>query len=462
MRFRLREMNAESNFCRCLSLDMLRPVIPAEAIRAVLAEQSVQAQRERKLSLEVVVWLVIAMNLFTQHSIGAVFEKVTHGLRLLGLAARGGLPQDSAITYRRYQLGVRPLAALFHRLCRPLATPQTPGAFLFGLRLMALDGSVEDAPDTPANVAYFGRSPGDRGSSAFAKVQAVYLCECGTHAIVDAGFWPIATHERVGGFRMLRSLGPGMLLLWDRGFHDFDMFDAVVAREAHVLGRLSASIKPEFVRALPDGSHLAWLRPSEPQRRRAGERQLVRIITYTLTDPALPGYGQVHRLATTLLDPQQYPALELACAYHERWEVELVIDEMQTHQRLAGRPLRSKKPLGVLQELYGLLLAHYAVRFLMHEAALQAGLDPDRISFVAAVRVIQEAVSDFQIAAADLLPRLYERLLDDIAAHRLPPRRHRTNPRVVKRKMSNFQLKRPRHYHWPKPTRPFREAVSLI
>ena len=168
MRFRVREIEAESNFCRHLTLDALRPVIPPEAIRAVLQEQPLPAQRVRKLSLEAVVWLVIAMNLYTQRSLGAVLAKITHGLRLLCLAPEDQLPRDSAITYRRYQLGVRPLAALFHRLCRPLATPQTPGAFLFGLRLMALDGSVEEAPDTPENVAYFGRSPGDGGDSASA------------------------------------------------------------------------------------------------------------------------------------------------------------------------------------------------------------------------------------------------------------------------------------------------------
>ena len=462
MGLRLREIEAESNFCRHLTLDALRPVIPPETIRAVLAEQPLPAERQRKLSREVTVWLVIAMNLFTHCSLGAVLAKITRGLRLLCLASEDQLPRDSALTYRRYQLGVRPLVALFHRLCRPLATPDTPGAFLFGLRLMALDGSIEDAPDTPENVAYFGRSPGDRGDSAFAQVQAVYLCECGTHALVDAGFWPVATSERVGGFRLLRSVGPGMLLTWDRGFHAFDMFQAAVRRGAQVLSRLSASIQPEFVRALPDGSYLAWLRPSEKPRRRAGERLLVRIITYTFTDPALPGVGQVHRLATTLLDPDQYPALEMVCAYHERWEIEVTIDELQSHQRLAGRPLRSKKPVGVLQELYGLLLAHYAVRFLMHEAARAAGVDPDRISFVHAVQVVQDAVADFQLAAPDQLPLLYQRLLRDLAAHPLSPRRPRTNPRVVKRKMSKFRLKRPCHHHWPQPARPFREAVALI
>jgi transposase IS4-like protein/DDE family transposase len=462
MRFRIRDLETECKLCHVLSIEALQRAIPREAVVAVLAEHGARTFRARKLTLEAIVWVVIAFHLFTQRSIGDVLEKIAHGLRLIWPGADEPLPNDSALTYRRYQLGARPLAALFHRICRPLATPHTQGAFLFGLRLMAIDGCVEDVPDTPENAAYFGRHHGDRGDSAFPQVQAVYLCECGTHAILDAGFWPCHTSERVGGFRMLRSVEPGMLVMWDCGFHDFDMIAAVCQRQAHVLSRLSAHVKPQFVRRLADGSYLAWLRPSEYHRRRSGERRLVRILTYTLTDPARPGAGEVHRLTTTLLSPKRYPALDLICAYHERWEVEVVIDETQTHQRLAGRPLRSRKPVGVIQELYGLLLAHYAVRFLMHEAAQSAGLDPDRISFVRALRLIQDAVADFQIAAEEVLPALYQRLLADIAAEPLPPRRHRSYPRVVKRKMSKFKLKRAEHQRPPRLAGPFREAVALI
>lgn len=188
----------------------------------------------------------------------------------------------------------------------------------------------------------------------------------------------------------------------------------------------------------------------------------MRIIEYTFTDPALPGYGQTHRLVTTLLDHRACLALDLVDAYHQRWEVELVVDEVDSHQRLAGRPLRSLKPVGVIQELYGLLIAHFAVRFLMHEAALQEAVDPDRLSFVHALRVIHDAIPEFQMTTPSQLPQLYARLLRDIADGRLPERRLRSNPRVVKRKMSKFLLKRLEHYHWPQPTHPFRQAVALI
>jgi hypothetical protein len=165
---------------------------------------------------------------------------------------------------------------------------------------------------------------------------------------------------------------------------------------------------------------------------------------------------------TSLLDYEQYPALELACAYHERWEVEITIDEVDTHQRLANHPLRSKKPVGILQELYGLLIAHYAIRHVMHEAALQAGLDPDRLSFTNALHLICDAIPEFQMAIPEQRPALYQRLLRDIARYRLPERDHRINPRVVKRKMSKFPLKRPVHRQWPQPSKAFRDAIVML
>jgi hypothetical protein len=185
---------------------------------------------------------------------------------------------------------------------------------------------------------------------------------------------------------------------------------------------LPANVKPEWVASLPDGSTLASLRPSDRQRR-PRERLLVRVIEYTLTDPTLLGYGEVHRLVTTLLDPRVAPAVDVVCLYHERRESELVVDETDTHQRLAGRPLRSHTPEGVLQELYALLIAHYTIRVLMHEAAIQAGVDPDRLSFVHAVRVIHDAIPEFQMVSPAEHPRLYARLLQDIAVGRLPERR---------------------------------------
>ena len=461
MGFKIREIDAECKFSSALTVEALSRAIPPEAIARALHQEAALETRERKLTIAVVVWLVIALHLYTTLSIGAVLRKLARGLRFIWSEPTIQLPKDSAIAYRRAQLGARPMVALFQHLCQPIATPQTRGAFLFGLRLMAIDGTVEDVPDTPANAAYFGRHTSTRGNGAFPQVQAVYLAECGTHVLVDAGFWPCHTSERKGGFRVLRSVRKGMLVMWDRGFHDFDMIVAARRQGAHVLSRLPSGVKPQRIRTLADGSYLAYLYPSEYRRRNRAERVLVRVITYRISDPALPGYGETYRVITTLLNPRHAPAHELACAYHERWEIELVIDEIDTHQRLANRTLRSRTPVGVIQELYGLLLAHYAVRVLMHEAALLVDVDPDRLSFVHALEVLRDAVAEFQLVTPTQMAALYARMLADIADKRLAQRRPRSNPRVVKQKMSNFKLKRSEHYRPPKPYDSFRDAVVV-
>ncbi|MDQ5853372.1 MAG: IS4 family transposase [Chloroflexota bacterium] len=461
MGFTIREIEAECKFASTLTVGALERAVPPSAIHGALAQHGLATERERKLTLDFTVWLIIALHLYPTVAIAGVVRKLARGLRFIWPDPTLPLPTDSAVAYRRAQVGARPMVTLFKQVCQPIATPQTRGAFLFGLRLMALDGTTEDVPDTPANAARFGRHASARGASAFPQLQGVYLVECGTHCVVDAGFWPCHTSERVGGFRLLRSVGRGMLLLWDRGFHDFDMVVATRRRGAHVLSRLPAGVKPQVVRGLPDGSVLAYLLPSEDARRRRGECILVRVITYTITDPALPGYGEEHRVITTLLNPRLAPAHAAACAYHERWEVELVIDEIDTHQRLVGRTLRSRTPAGVIQELYGVLLAHYAVRVLMHEAALTVDEDPDRLSFVHALEVVRDAVPEFQMVAAEQQGALHKRLLQDIAAKRLPERRYRSNARVVKRKMSNFKLKRAEHYRPPTAKATFAEAVQV-
>jgi hypothetical protein len=469
--FRLRQPDPNNKFTEQLKLQALVGIVPQTLVHEVLAECGALAPRERKLSMEAVVWVLLAMNLFLDSSIGYVLEKLARGARLLWPDPDAPLPRAHALTYRRYQLGARPLVALFHRVCRPLATPDTPGAFYHGHRLLAVDGHTLTVPDTPANAAYFGRHRTARGAGAFPQVQGVYLVEVGTHAVVDAGFWPCHTSERRGARRLLRSLPADSLLLYDRGLHEYDLVAGAQARQAHVLGRLPATVKP--VRdprssPLPDGSWLAWLQPTDRARRADGENVRVRVIEYTLDDPRRPGHQERHRLLTTLLDPRTAPALELVVLYHKRWEVEGTNDELETHQ-VGHFPtdtplpvLRSRKPVGVFQELYSLLLAHYAVRTLMHEAALASGVSPDRVSFTRAVRVLTDATVEFQLAAPDLLPGLYRRLLKDLTRELLPPRRIRSNPRVVKRKMSNFPLKRVWHRQWPQPTRPFPETVVLI
>lgn len=462
MGYRIRQIEMQSQFCEVVTVDAITQVVPVEMIEDVIEECQAGEARKRKLPAQLTLLLCIAMNLFSAVSLSYVLLRLVRGVRLLREAGVDEVAGKSSISEARYRLGARPLEVLFKRVCRPLAMPDTPGAFAFGLRLVALDGTTETLPDTPENSAYFGRQKGDRGDSAFPQVQCVYLCECGTHAIFDAGFWPYRVHERVGGHRLLRSITAGMLVMWDRGFHEFDMLAGAVKRGAHVLARLPDHVKPRHVATLSDGSWLGYIYPSDYQRRKSGEHLLVRVIEYEIDDPRRLGHAHRHRLITTLLDADAYPALDLVCLYHERWEVEVTIDEIDTHQRLLDRPLRSLKPVGVIQELYALLIAHFIVRVIMHEAALTHQLDPDRLSFINAVRLICDAIPEFQLLDPIHHDRLWSRLLHDIAQFHLPPRDNRSNPRVVKRKMSSFKLKRPEHLRWSQPAKSFRDAVLLL
>jgi hypothetical protein len=203
----------------------------------------------------------------------------------------------------------------------------------------------------------------------------------------------------------MRSVKADMLVMWDRGFHNYDMLVGVRARGAHVLARLPAHVKPEMVEVLSDGTWLAYLHPSD-HKRRDQERLLVRVMDYTIDDPTRPGHALHHRLVTTLLDPTLYPARDLIVLYHERWEIELTLDEVKVHQRLLPHPLRSLKPVGVIQELYALLLAQFIVRAVMHEAGLAYDLDPGRLSFIDSLRLIRAAIPEFQLVAPPLHDRL--------------------------------------------------------
>jgi hypothetical protein len=444
-----------------LALEALGRVVSPETVEAVVDAHGAREERCRKLPAAVVVLLCIAMNLFADEGLGHVFYRLAHGLRLLWPTPKDLWASEGALSRARYRLGARPMATLFRAICRPLASPETPGAYLFGLRLLAIDSEVLDLADTAANERAYGRPSTNRGKSAWPQAWLVGLCECGTHVIFDAGLWPYRADQHAAARRLLRSVGQGDLLMWDCGLHSFDLVAQARRRRAHTLSRLSAGVHPERVQVLADGTELVRLRPSDPKRRRQGEQILVRLIRYTLDDPNRPGYGEEHRLITSLLNPRLFSAEDLVMAYHSRWEYELTVDELESHTRPRA-PLRSQKPVGVVQEVYGLLLAHYLVRAVMADAARTQALPPTRLSFVGTLRVIRATLPDFQRTAPSDHPTIYQAMLEDILALKLPERRNRTNPRVVKQKMSNFRVKRPCHRFWPQPTKPFRNTIVLL
>lgn len=287
------------------------------------------------------------------------------------------------------------------------------------------------------------------------------LTEVGTHANIDAGIYPLSIDERQGARRLLRSVAAGMLIYMDRGFYSAEMVLQLLAQGAQVVVRLPANVKPKRLKRLSDGSWLVEVRRWGTTTHSPQETLRLRLLRYRFREAGPRGKRRECRLVTTLLDPIACPQLELAVSYHERWDIEETYDEMEVHLLGGSAPLRSQTVVGVLQEIYGLLIAHYAIRAFMHEAAVQAALDPDQLSFTATVHLLREAIADFQLADPAWHEALFARLFREIAKQRVQQRLPRSNPRVVRRKMSNFPLKRPKDRSYQMKVT-YREAICLI
>jgi hypothetical protein len=386
-------------------LEPLAAAIPDETVEATIEATGTRERRRRRLPTHLVVTLVVAMGLWATESMRHVLAEVVAGWRegAAGQAASWHLPSTAAIVQARQRAGARLLRSLFHAVARPIATARTRGAFLGGLRLMAIDGTTLEVADTPANERAFGRHTTGRGASAFPQLRVLALIETGTHVICDVVIRPVRSGEVPTARRLLRSVGPGMLLLWDRGFHSYELVGATLDRQAHFLGRTKRNVVLRPTEVLTDGSFLARIYPSPAARQRDEQGIALRVVEYTLDTPAGPG-RETYRLITSLLDEQAFPADHLATTYHERWEIETALDEVKVHQWAHPRPLRSKHPREVVQEVYGLLLAHLAIRTVMHQAALCEGVDPDRLSFTGALRVLRRAIPRAQRTPPDHLP----------------------------------------------------------
>jgi hypothetical protein len=369
----------------------------------------------------------------------------------------------------RQRLGIAPVRHLFERIVRPLARPETPGSFYRGLRLMGIDGVVFDVPDSDANAAAFSRpSAGPRGDGAFPQVRKLSLVEVGTHVEVAFVVRPITQGEQGMVGALLRHLDAEMLLLWDRGFFSYGLWQEVTARGVKILARVTGRLILEPIRNLADGSYLAKIYRTPDDRRKDRGGIVVRVIRYTLDDPQRVGHGEVHTLITNLFDEDLYPAKELIILYHERWEQELVFDEQKTHQdpRRPTKPahLRSETPAGVIQEIYAMSLGHFVIRSLMFEAAGSAGLDPDRLSFLGCFQILKCRLPECNSATPRRFAEWYRGLLWEMQQERTDDevRRNRINPRVVKRKMSKFKKKRPEHRRVPPLNKAFMDTVVML
>ena len=351
---------------------------------------------------------VIAMGLFASESYDEVMRRLVGNLRKLGSWSDDWqVPTKSAITQARQRLGSEPVKALFERAAVPLATTSTKGAFLGRRRLMAIDATSFDVADTPDNLERFGRMGSGPKASAYPKLHVAALAECGSHAVVGAVLGGCRTGERTLAADLTSTISPGMLVMADAGLYSYELFTAFAATGADLAWRIGASVSVGHLRWLADGSYQALIyapglsagrRARLVEQARAGQdipaelARPVRVVEYTVADRNPD--GELIAVITTVTDPHDLPALDLAEAYHQRWEQESALDEIKTDLRGRGEILRSKTPDLVEQQLWGLLLAHYAIRGLLLDAADPAGYDPDRMSFIKGLRITRRQVTD--------------------------------------------------------------------
>ena len=375
-----------------VSVGLLTRVFPPGLVDEVIAGAGRTEQRRRSLPARVVAYFVVGMALFSEGSYEDVFAQLTDGLSWSSRWRESWVPPSkSAIFQARVRLGPVPVEALFRRVAEPLATAQTPGAWLAGRRLVAIDGTCLDLADTPENEAAYGRPGVNKGErAAFPQARVVGLVECGTHAVFDAVIGGCSTGEVTLARQLVGRLQPGMLCLADRGFYGFKLWKAARATGADLLWRMKANQVLEPIVVFDDGSYLADVFEIANFKRR-GPGITVRVVEYSIDDGR--DNDNAYRLITTILDPGDVSAVDLAGVYEQRWEIENVFDELKTHQRGPRAVLRSKSPDLVAQEIWGHLCCHYAIRTLMWEAATHDDIDPDRVSFVAALRITRRSIA---------------------------------------------------------------------
>jgi hypothetical protein len=385
---------AGSRITDYISLGVVTKAFPLDTIRSTLAATRKQSVRQRDLPAQVVVYYVIALALYMQSSYREVLRCLLEGIQWLAEPSAGiSVAGNSGISQARTRLGWEPLRQLHDEVVRPVAVAATKGAWYRQWRLVSIDGSTLDVADEKGNNEAFGRPGASRGTSAYPQIRFVSLVENGTHVRFGSRMAGYATSEIALAKTVLPSLGKGMLCLADRGFFGFGMWQQAAATGADLLWRVRKNILLPCEKRLADGSYLSHIYPSQQDQRRGSNGIAVRVIEYRLE--GVEGAEPLYRLATTIPDHEPTPAAELAALYHERWETETAFDELKTHLRGAHIVLRSKTPDLVRQEFYGLMMAHFAVRGLMHEAALSGDRDPDRLSFLHAVRVVRRKMATF-------------------------------------------------------------------
>ena len=453
----------DSELSRRQRVRALKHTIPTRLVKRAVRKVRPRPRDCPVVPDELAVWLVIGLSLFCTDALRQVWRW------LVAFSTKLAVPERNTLCMARRRIGPRILIELAKQVLRPLAHPTTPGAYYKGMALRGVDCCNLSLFDSQANRAVFNpprvprrkRRGGRRPPPAFPQAKLCCLCELGTHAMLHWGLKPAHWADCNMVVPLLRHLENGQLLMWDAAFYSAANLDLVRQCGAHLLGRLSWSLKPHKLRALSDGSYLAELCIGRTGKgRRSIYGPTVRIIEYKLRGMKSTHHKK-HRLVTTLLDEIKHPAIELAELYHRRWEVELTIDELETHQ-LQQRVLVSQTPGGVVQEVTGLLIAHWLVRKLMFEASVKAGVPPLRISFTGTLKLIRCRLGEAGNTPARQR-RWWAHLVEEVAAEEvIEPRRPRINPRVLKRTTFDFPKKKPRD-RGPQPDAPpFRAAFHLL
>lgn len=388
------ELPGGSRITDFIGLGVVAKTFPLTTVKSVLASTGKDSIRQRDLPAHVVVYYVIALALYMQSSCREVLRCLLEGVQwLLNPTVRIKATGRSGISQARTRLGFEPVRQLHDEVVKPIAAESTKGAWYRRWRVVSLDGSTLDVADEKANDQAFGRPPSKRGESAYPQVRFVSLVENGTHVLFGTRMGAYRTWEPALAEGTLAFLQKGMVCLADRNFYGFELWDKARATGADLLWRVKKNLRLPCEKPLADGSYLSTVYGSDKDRRHGRNGVEVRVIEYTLE--GVPGSEPIYRLLTTIADPEEAPAAELAALYHERWEIETALDELKTHLRGARIVLRSKTPDLVRQEFYGLMMAHFAIRGLMHEAALKGNVDPDRLSFLHSVRVVRRKISRF-------------------------------------------------------------------
>jgi len=365
-------------------------------IERILRNTGRTSVRQTDLPAHVVVYYVIALALYMQSSYREVLRCLLEGIQwLLNPGTALKVAAKSGISQARTRLGWKPIQELHDEVVKPIAMESTKRAWYRSSRLVSLDRSTLYIADEKENEEAVAQPSASSGSSAFPQLRFVSLVDNGTHVLFGTRMGGIETGEITLAKEVLPSLHGGMLCLAGRNFFGFELWNQARRTGADLLWRVKENLRLPCEERLPEGSYLSRIYASPKHQRHGRNGVIVRVIEYTLE--RLPGAEPIYRLLTTVLNHEAASAAELAALYHERWEIETALDELKTHLRGSRIVLRSKTPETYLvkQEFYGLMMAHFAVRGLMHEAALKADEDPDRLSFLHAVRVVRRTIARF-------------------------------------------------------------------